>query len=140
MSYLADARAAIIAQTQTVTAIRSRFVRLPESITAAPAVVIGQYTWTQTPGNREMTVWNFPLDLYVARSSTDDRTIAAADAIVDELRDALSKGITLSVPDTVQSVVRSGRATDWPNIGGTEFLHVVLELELTQRTTRDYTA
>lgn len=139
MSYLAEVRALVIEKAAPL--VRSTYPRLPETITAAPALVVGQMTWTQTPGNREVTVYRFPIELYVARAASDDRTIAAADELVDALRAAFVDGVTLSASQsTVQAVIRSGRATEWPTIGGTEFLRVTMDLEVTQRLTRNYTA
>lgn len=139
MSYLSDVRAAVAAKATPI--VRAVYPRLPETIAVSPALVLGQMTWTTTPGNRELTVWSFPLELYVARAASDDRTIAAADELIEALRSAYAQGITLaSTGSTAQAVIRGGRADEWPTIGTGEFLLVTLDLEVTQHVAREYTA
>lgn len=142
MSFLSDVRAAIAAQASGVKGVRVFHQYLPQSITAQPALVLGQVTWTTTAGaGREHTVWSIPLELYVARASTDERTIATSDELIDELRVAYTQGVTLSsVSGVQQSMVLGGRSNDWVDIGGMTFLLTTFDIELTEHAAREYTA
>ena len=141
MSYLADARASIIAKGAGVAGIRKAYSRLPETIPMAPAIVLGQITWTTTPGDRERTDYLFELTLYVERLRSDDQTIAKADDLIALIQAAYSQGITLGAqPGTTQCVIRGGSANSWPTIGKAEYLAVKFALHLEASMARGYTA
>lgn len=142
MSFLSTARAAIIAKGAGVAGIRAALPRLPETIPASPAIVLGQMTWSKIPGDRERTTLLFDLELYVERLATDDRTIATADDLIELVEQAYTQGITLGLSPggTTQCVIRSGSANTWPTIGSTEYLLVRWQLELSATRQRGYTA
>jgi hypothetical protein len=140
MSYLSEARTAIIAKGAAVTGIRSALPRLPETIPAAPALVLGQVTWTTIPGDRERSAYAFELILYVERTSTDDRAIAATDDLIDLIQAAYAQGITLGSSDTTQCVIRGGASNEWVSIGDAEYLATTFRLDLSSSRQRGYTA
>lgn len=145
MSYLGDARAAIIAKgtalvdTANARAIQYVYPRLPESING-PALVLGQFTWTQIPGDRERTTYEFEMTLFIPKLGDDDATIDLADELIDVVADAFSKGITLNAGITTECVIRGGTANTWAKIGETIYLLVVFRLELKASRVRGYTA
>ncbi len=140
MSYLSTARAAIIAKAATVSGVRGTYARLPETIPMAPAVVLGQMTWTTIPGNRERTDYTFELSLFVERLRSDDQTIAKADDLIELIQIAYASGITLAQIGTTQCTIRGGAANIWPTIGKAEYLQVKFLLHLESSLTRGYTA
>jgi hypothetical protein len=141
MSYLSAARAAIIAKGAAIAGMRKAYPRLPETIAASPAIVLGQMTWQTIPGDRERTAYTFDLDLYVERSADDDRTIAAADDLIDLVQAAYAAGITLGQGgQTSQCVIRGGASNLWVEIGAAEYLLTRFQLELSASRQRGYTA
>lgn len=140
MSFLSDLRAAVADQASGVAGVRVFHQYLPPSITAQPALVLGQMAWTTRPGNPEHTVWSFPLELYVGRASSDERTIAVSDGLIDAIRVAYTQGITLAnVAGVQQALLRGGRSNEWVEIGGLPFLLTTFELEVTEHVAREYT-
>ena len=141
MSYLSVARTAIIAKAAGVNGIRGAFPRVPETIPATPAVVLGQMTWTTIPGDRERTTYTFDLLLYVERTSTDDRVISTTDDLVDLIQAAYASGITLGQGgQTTQCVIRGGSSNEWVSIGEALYLVTKFQLELSSSRQRGYTA
>jgi hypothetical protein len=140
MSYLSDARTSIVAKGAAIPGIRGAFPRLPETIPAAPALVLGPVTWVTTPGDRERTTYSFELVLYVERTSSDDRTIATADDLIDLIQAAYALGITLGAATTTQCVIRGGASNEWVSIGEALYLATMFRLELASSRQRGYTA
>jgi len=140
MSYLSDARTSIIAKGAAITGIRGAHARLPETIPAAPALVLGQMVWETTPGDRERTSYAFELILYVERTSTDDRAIATTDDLIDLVQSAYASGITLASANTTQCVIRGGASNEWVTVGDAEYLATTFRLELSSSRQRGYTA
>ena len=139
MSYLSVARTAMIAKGAGVAGIRGAYVRLPEVIKMAPAIVLGQMSWTTTPGNRERTTYNFELDLYVERIADDDRTIATTDDLIDLIQAAYALGITLAQSGTTQAVIRGGSSNSWVTVGASEYLRTRFVYSLESTRTANYT-
>ncbi len=140
MSYLSQARTAIIAKAAGVAGVRSTYPRLPDVLGPTPAVVLGQASWTTIPGNRERRTYTFALDLYVKRDATDDRTIATADDLMDLIEQAYILGITLGQIGTTQCVIRGGTSNNWRTIDNVEYLVISWALHLESSLTRGYTA
>lgn len=140
MSYLSVARDAIAVTGAAISGIRNFYKRLPDTIIGPSALVLGQSTWTTTPGDRERTTYNFELTLYQAFDKSDDATIAAADDMIDLVQAAYVKGITLGQAETTQCVIRGGSANEWVTIDGAIWLTVVFRLELSSTRQRGYTA
>jgi len=135
------ARAAIIAKGAAITGIRAALPRLPETIPASPALVLGQMTWETTPGDRERTTYVFDLVLFVERTSDDDRVIADTDDLIDLVQAAYVSGITIGqTAQTTQCVIRGGASNEWGKVGGAEYLLTTFRLELAASRQRGYTA
>ncbi len=107
----------------------------------APAIVLGQMTWTTTPGDRERSIYNFELDLYVERIADDDRTIATTDDLIDLIQAAYALGITLGQGGTTQqAVIRGGSSNSWETKGASEYLVTRFIYSLESSRQRGYTA
>ena len=140
MSYLSTARTAIIAKGAGVAGIRGAYVRLPEVIKMAPAIVLGQMSWATTPGDRESTIYSFELELWVERVADDDRTIATTDDLIDLIQSAYAVGITLAQIGTTQGVIRGGSSNSWETSGTAEYLVTRFLYTLQSTRQRGYTA
>lgn len=142
MSYLSVARSAIIAKGAAISGIRYTYPRMPDTIAAAPALVLGQYTASVLPGDRERTTFDFELTLYVQLLGGDnDQAIAAADDLIDAIQDAYAQGITLGqTGQTTQCVVTGFTANTWVTISESIYLTVVFALVLSATRQRGYTA
>ncbi len=141
MSYLSDARSAIIAKAATVAGVTYTYARMPETLSGSPAIVLGPVTWTTIPGDRERTTYAFELTLYQERLGDDDPTIAAVDDLIDLVQAAYVLGITLGQGgQTSQCVIRGGSANEWVTIGETIYLTAKFQLELSASRQRGYTA
>ena len=140
MSYLSVARTAIIAKGAGVVGIRGAYVRLPEVIKMAPAIVLGQMSWATTPGNRERSIYTFELDLYVERVADDDRTIATTDDLIDLIQAAYALTITLGQSGTTQATILGGSSNSWVTVGASEYLRTRFTYALESTRTATYTA
>lgn len=141
MSYLSDARAAIIAKAAGITGVQYTYPRIPDTIAGSPAFVLGEVTWVTIPGDRERSTYSFELTLYQERLGDDDPTIAAVDDLIELAQQAYSQGITLGqTGQTTQCVVRGGSANTWVSIGETLYLTAILRIELAASRQRGYTA
>ena len=141
MSYLADARTAIIAKAAGIAGIAYAYPRVPETLSGSPAIILGPVTWTTIPGNRERTTYAFDLTLYQERLGDDAPTIAAVDDFIDLVQAAYVSGITLGqTGQTTQCVIRGGAANEWVTIGDTIYLTCTFQLELSATRQRGYTA
>lgn len=141
MSYLSDARAAIIAKAATIAGVTYTYSRMPETLAGSPAFVLMGVTWRTIPGDRERTTYAFTLRLWHERLGDDDPTIAAVDDLIDLVQAAYATGITLGQPaQTTQSVIRGGAANAWMTIGDTIYLTADFEIELSSTRQRGYSA
>ena len=140
MSYLSVARAAMIAKGAGIAGIRATYVRLPETIGAAPALVLGQMTWTTVPGNRERSIYTFELDLFVERVADDDRAIATTDDLIDLIQAAYALTITLGQSGTTQATILGGSSNSWVTVGASEYLRTRFVYVLESTRTAAYTA
>lgn len=137
----ADARAAIIATVLAVPGIRAALPRLPETIPVSPCAVIGPHTATYAAGqSRQRVRMLFPLRVYVERTSDDDRTMAAAEALIRPVIAAFSAGITLGGATTTQMLVTGWDADHWETVGSAEYLMVEFALALETTWTDSMTA
>lgn len=141
MSYLSDARTAIIAKAAGIAGVTYTYARMPETLAGSPAFVLMGVTWTTIPGDRERTTYSFTLRLWHERLGDDDPTIAAVDDLIDLTQAAYATGITLGqTAQTTQCVIRGGAANQWMTIGETIYLTADFEIELSSTRQRGYTA
>lgn len=141
MSYLSDARAAIIAKAATITGVTYAYARMPETLAGSPAFVLMGVTWQTIPGDRERTTYTFTLRLWQERLGDDDPTIAAVDDLIELTQAAYALGITLGQTAlTTQCVIGGGSANAWMTIGETIYLTADFEIELSATRQRGYTA
>jgi hypothetical protein len=149
VGYITDARTAIIAKAAGVAGSRGASARLPDNIPTTPWYVLAPHTATLTPGQRERTIFRFPLQLYIERQATDDQTIQAGDDLIDLTVDAFSQGITLgTVTGTTEMRMTGWDADQWITLGdtpgnggsGVPYLLIEFHLELHVTRTRNYTA
>lgn len=141
MSYLSDARAAIIAKAAGIVGVTYTYSRMPDTLSGSPAIVLGQMTWTTIPGDRERTTYSFELTLYQERLGDDAPTIAAVDDLIDLIQAAYVSGVTLGQTGlTTQCVIRGGAANEWITIGETIYLTATFAVELSATRPRGYTA
>jgi hypothetical protein len=111
----------------------------PDQLVGPVAAVIGNVRWTTNPGYREVSTYTYPVELYVLRSSSDDRCTSLAEQAVEELQQALSQGITLG-GTVAQAVLVEGDATYWAEVNNQDWLRVALTVRVEVRLTRAYTA
>ncbi len=141
MSTLSAIRSAVATKAAGVAGVRATYSRLPETITATPAIVLGAVRWETTPGEREVTVYAFDLDLYVERLRSDDAAMATADDLIEAVQAAFAAGITLSAAGVVQqALITGGSANEWITVGATEYLRVQFAYSVRVKITRGYTA
>ena len=141
MSYLGDARAAIILKAAGIAGVTYTYARQPETLSGSPAIVLGEVTWTTIPGDRERTTYSFGLTAFIERMGDDDPTIAAMDDLIDLVQAAYAAGITLGQTAlTTQCVIRGGSANEWVAIGETLYLTARFEIELSSTRQRGYSA
>lgn len=141
MSYLSVARAAIAAKGAAIPGIKYAYPRMPDTIAGSPALVLGQFTWTTIPGDRERTTYTFELGLYVEWNSEDDQAIAEMDDMLDLVQEHYAKGITLGqTGETTECDILGGVANESAQIGDTIYLNATIRLVLKASRQRGYTA
>lgn len=142
MSYLGDARTAIIAKAAGITGVTYAYARMPETLAGSPAFVLMGVTWTTIPkvNGYDSTTYTFTLRLWHERLGDDDPTISAVDDLIDLVQTAYADGITLGGGLTRQCLIRGGAANVWMTIGETIYLTADFEIELISPRARGYTA
>ena len=133
---LAEIRTALAARLDTAT-IEQVYLRPPEIPGSDVSAVIGAITWRATPGEREVTVFDAAVEVWVARRDDDSSAIAKAEAAVDEIRASLAGAVTLGGQVTHAFVV-AGTGNTWVLVGGSEWLVTSLTVEITVRQSRGY--
>jgi hypothetical protein len=100
-----------------VTGIRSAFPREPDTLGPTPCAVVGQIQSTNVePGNKERIEFTMPVIVYVARVSSDDRTIQINDDLVDAI--IIASRAHYSLGGAVEQVIWSAVDTDlWLKVG-----------------------
>lgn len=133
-----DLATAVKTKMASVTGIRSTYARLPDSIAAAPAAILGSPRIDVEAGSFERITYTFPLRLYVERTADDDRTAQTLYDLVDATVAAFRTGNFLDGTSTGPALVVNIDTNGYDTVAGADYFVAECELAVYQHSPQTY--
>lgn len=138
MGLINDMADAVKTKMASVTGIRSTYARIPDTIAAAPAAILGPPRIEVEPGQYEKITYTFPLSLYVERTADDARTAQTLYDLVENTIAAFRTGNFLTGASTGPALLVSIDTNGFDTVGGADYFVAQCELQVHHHSPQTY--